>query len=49
MTPRLVIAIGNIYDAKVPHWWMYDTTEIEISWLYPRLGTWFNSLTVRNS
>lgn len=49
MTPRLVYAIENIYDAKVPNNWMYDTTEREISWLYPRLGTWFNSLTVRNS
>jgi len=48
MTPQLVNAINSIYDAKVPKNWMYDTTEAEISWLYPKLGTWFGSLNRRN-
>ena len=49
MTPRLVTAIESIYDAKVPQNWMYDPTEREISWLYPRLGKWFESIQLRNS
>ena len=35
MTPALVSAIGNIFDARVPYNWLYDTTGAEISWLYP--------------
>jgi hypothetical protein len=35
MTPALVKAIGNIFDARVPYDWLYDTTGAEISWLYP--------------
>ena len=48
MSEKLQRTINNIYDARVPHNWMYDATEAEISWLYPKLGTWFNSLNVRN-
>jgi len=48
MTPSLVGAINQIFDAKVPKNWMYDTTLAEISWLYPKLGTWFHSLNKRN-
>ena len=49
MTPALVSAIGNIFDARVPYNWLYDTTGAEISWLYPQLGTWFTSLGRRNA
>lgn len=38
MTTKLMESINCIYDAKVPHNWMFDNTEVEISWIYPRLG-----------
>jgi len=34
MTPRLTKMINIMSDAKVPHSWLYDTTQCEISWLY---------------
>lgn len=49
MTPNIVEMIDAISDAKVPNLWVYDATGAEISWLYPNLGGWINSLSVRNT
>ncbi len=44
MTPEIVEMIDSISDAKVPSVWIYDATGAEISWLFPNLGGWINSL-----
>lgn len=44
MTPNIVEMIDAISDARVPNMWVYDATGAEISWLYPNLGGWINSL-----
>ena len=44
MTPQIVEMIDSISDAKVPAVWVYDATGAEISWLFPNLGGWINSL-----
>jgi len=49
MTPNIVEMIDAISDAKVPNLWVYDATGAEISWLYPNLGGWINSLSMRNT
>lgn len=49
MTPNIVEMIDAISDAKVPNIWVYDATGAEISWLYPNLGGWINSLSIRNT
>jgi dynein heavy chain len=48
MTPQIVDAIDSIFDGKVPNFWIYDSTESEISWLKPSFGLWFESLMERN-
>ena len=48
MTPQIVEAIDSIYDGKVPHFWLYDPSGAEISWLKPSFITWFDSLLLRN-
>lgn len=47
MTPNIVLAINSIYDLRVPHFWCYDTTGAEISWLTPTLGGWMEGLKNR--
>jgi len=47
MTPEIVDALDAIYDARVPHEWIYDALGGEISWIIPILGQWFGSLADR--
>ena len=49
MTPAIVSAIDNIYDGRVPKFWMYDLAGSEISWLKPSFALWFESLLERNA
>lgn len=49
MTPEIVKAIDDIFDAKVPIEWMKDVTGAEISWLYSSMGSWNTSLALRNN
>lgn len=49
MTPEILDAINAIDDAKVPFQWIYDATNVEISWIFPSLGTWNNNLYERNN
>jgi dynein heavy chain len=48
MTPNIVDAIDSIFDGKVPKFWIYDSTDTEISWLKPSFSLWFESLIERN-
>jgi dynein heavy chain len=41
MTPDIVNSIDAIFDARVPHFWMFDPTGGEISWMIPNLGKWY--------
>lgn len=47
MTPDILESINAIFDAKVPHSWVYDSAGTEISWLLPTLGSWYGSLIER--
>jgi dynein heavy chain len=47
MTPEIVDALDALYDARVPHEWIYDPLGGEISWIIPVLGQWFGSLQDR--
>lgn len=40
MTPMLMAAIEAMSNAKVPHNWLFDATNVEISWMLPLLGSW---------
>ena len=48
MTPEILDAINAIYDAKVPHSWVYRTGGDEFSWIGSTLGVWFAGLLDRN-
>lgn len=48
MTPQIVNAIDALFDRRVPHNWLYDTSDSEISWMKPNLRSWFDSLITRN-
>jgi dynein heavy chain len=47
MTPEIVLAIDSIFDGKVPSFWIYDPSGVEISWLKPSFSLWFDSLLER--
>eukprot|EP00743_Colponemidia_sp_Colp-15_P002217 GILK01002403.1.p1 GENE.GILK01002403.1~~GILK01002403.1.p1 ORF type:complete len:1329 (-),score=303.46 GILK01002403.1:72-3644(-) len=49
MTPDLLAALNAIYDARVPHKWLFDPTGAEISWILPTLGLWFTGLLDRSA
>jgi dynein heavy chain len=40
MTPMLLAAIDAMANSKVPHNWLFDATNVEISWMLPLLGSW---------
>ena len=42
MTPNILDAINCIFDARVPDSFIMHAGA-EISWLFPTLGSWFNS------
>jgi len=48
MTEKLVAAIGQLYDFRVPREWQFDPTGVEISWLTPSLGGWIKGLVDRH-
>lgn len=48
MTEKLVAAINNLYDYRVPREWQFDPTGVEISWLTPSLGGWIKGLIDRH-
>jgi len=48
MTTRLTTAIDSIADGRVPHFWIYNASGAEVSWLVPNLGGWINQLVDRN-
>ena len=48
MTPNIINAIDSIYEGKIPHSWLYDSSGAEISWLKPSFNSWFDSLLLRN-
>ena len=48
MTSELLHALDDIYDAKVPHPWLFTPGGDEFSWLLPTLGLWFASLLSRD-
>lgn len=48
MTEKLVAAINNLYDFRVPREWQFDPTGVEISWLTPSLGGWIKGLMDRH-
>ena len=47
MTPEIVLAIDSLFDGKVPSFWIYDPSGVEISWLKPSFSLWFDSLLER--
>ena len=49
MTNELQECLDAMYDARVPHSWLYNVGGDEISWLSPTLGLWFTSLTFRDA
>jgi dynein heavy chain len=49
LTPQLLNALNSIFDARVPHAWLYSPGGDEISWLSPTLGLWFGGLSQRDS
>jgi len=40
MTPMLLAAIDSMANSKVPNNWLFDATNVEISWMLPLLGSW---------
>jgi len=48
MTEKLVAAINQLYDFRVPREWQFDPTGVEISWLTPSLGGWMTGLINRH-
>ena len=44
LTDALVEVSHDIFDARVPHSWIYTLGGTEFSWILPTLGLWFNSL-----
>jgi dynein heavy chain, axonemal len=48
MTRELQDAMVDLHEARVPKPWMLTATGDEFSWLFPGLGQWFNSFSVRD-
>jgi len=48
MTEQLQAALNDIYDAKVPHTWLWTPGGDQASWLSPTLGLWFTVLLERD-
>jgi len=48
LTNELQAAMGDIFDARVPHPWQFTPGGDEFSWLYPTLPSWFKSLQERD-
>jgi dynein heavy chain len=48
MTSELLVAMTDVFDAKVPRPWLYTPGGDEFSWLMPYLGTWFASFKERD-
>lgn len=48
VTEDLMSAINAVYDARVPHQWVFSYGGDEISWMSASLGLWFSSFTARN-
>jgi len=49
VTKEVLNVLDAIYDARVPHSWMYSAGGDELSWLCPALGMWFASLLQRDN
>ena len=49
MTSELLGALDDIFDAKVPHTWLFTPGGDEFSWLLPTLGLWFASIIARDA
>jgi dynein heavy chain len=49
MTAELQGAMQDIFNAKVPKFWLVTPGGDEFSWLLPNLGQWFASLLERDS
>ncbi len=49
MTSELLVAMTDVFDAKVPRPWLYTPGGDEFSWLMPYLGTWFASFKERDA
>jgi len=49
LTEALVLVINDIFDARVPHAWVYTLGGTEFSWILPTLGLWFSSLYRRQT
>jgi dynein heavy chain len=48
MSEELVATLVAVYDAKVPHSWVFTVAGDEFSWILPTLGLWFSSLLQRD-
>uniref|UniRef100_A0A7S1U3J4 Dynein heavy chain n=1 Tax=Phaeomonas parva TaxID=124430 RepID=A0A7S1U3J4_9STRA len=48
VTEDLIRSINAIFDAAVPHVWLYTRGGDELSWLSPTLGLWYNGLAQRD-
>merc|ERR1711988_1986536 len=49
LTEALVQVMNDLFDARVPHPWVYTLGGTEFSWILPTLGLWFNSLYRRQA
>ena len=49
MTSELLVAMGDMFNARVPRTWLYTPGGDEFSWLMPGLGTWYASLLERDA
>lgn len=48
MSEELASTLLAVYDAKVPHSWVFTVAGDEFSWILPTLGLWFSSLLQRD-
>jgi len=48
MTEELQGSLDSMFDARVPHFWIYTVAGDEFSWILPGLGVWFSSLLARD-
>lgn len=49
ITSALLEAMDSLYDARVPHAWIFSPSGDEISWLSPSAGHWVAGLSARDS
>jgi dynein heavy chain len=47
-TDEIMAAVNSIFDARVPHSWMYSAGGDEISWIAPTLGLWYSGVGGRD-